>query len=583
MSNLTAIPTVADVRVLLRQMRRAQADLETVEAKRAAGGVPKNLHTTVSAFANSRGGVILLGVDEVSGFTVGGVRNPAAAQSEIQDMLAQMEPPVRGGVEVLQIDGKPIITVTVSETPRSLRPCYYKPNGIKSAHVRTGDADHPLTDLEIQRMLIERGQPRFDEEAVPEASYEDLDPVLVAALLKRRREKSARDAGLSDDEILRNLKVLVRHEGSWVPSIAALLALGKAPQSFFARLGGTLVVYPNTIANEPGPGGERFIDNVRLEGSIPYVLLDAQKALRRNMSRRRIVTGAAGTDAWEYPDTALREAIVNALAHRDLSPGARGAPVQIEKYPDRLVIRNPGPLFGTVRIEDLGLTTVSSARNATLMRILEDVVGPPGVEIVCENRGTGMGAMIRDLRLAGLTPPKFVSSASTFTATFPNHTLLDHDTLEWIRERGHAGIAEDLAMAIAALRKGQVLTNASYRKLTGVTDSRLAFQQLQHLVDIGIAARDGSRRAAKYRLAEDEDEDVVVGMPVGRRDRRNDIESFLRSNPLSQRIAVEQGTGLKRKAVDYYLRVLRSEGRVRMNGTERSRTSTYEVIARDPE
>lgn len=580
---MTAIPTVADVRAMLRQMRHAQADLETVEAKRAGGGVPKNLHTSVSAFANSRGGVILLGVDEASGFTVTGVRNPAAAQAEIQDMMAQMEPPIRGGVEILQVDGQPIITVAVSETPRSLRPCYYKPNGIKSAHVRTGDADHPLTDLEIQRMLIERGQPRWDEEPVPQASYDDLDPDLVAPLLTRRRTRSTRDAGLSDDEILRNLKILVRHDGAWVPSVAALLAVGMKPQSFFARLGGTLVVYPNSNAAVPGPGGERFIDNVRLEGSIPYMLLDALKALRRNMTMRRIVTGTSGVDVWEYPDTALREAIINAFAHRDLGPGARGAPVQIEKYPDRLVIRNPGPLFGTVRVEDLGLTTVSSARNATLMRILEDVVGPPGVEIVCENRGTGMGAMILDLRRAGLTPPQFQSGSSAFTATFPNHTLLDPETLQWIRDRGHAGIAQEMAMAIAALRQAQVLTNASYRKLTGVTDSRLATQQLQHLVDIGIAARDGSRRAAKYRLAEDEDEDVVVGMPVGPRDRRVEIETFLRSHPQSQRVDIENATGLATKATQYWLRVLSREGRVRLIGTERSRSSRYEVISRDPD
>jgi hypothetical protein len=124
---------------------------------------------------------------------------------------------------------------------------------------------------------------------------------------------------------------------------------------------------------------------------------------------------------------------------------------------------------------------------------------------------------------------------------------------------------------------------ASYRKLTGVTDSRLATQQLQHLVDIGIAARDGSRRAAKYRLAEDEDEDVVVGMPVGPRDRRVEIETFLRSHPQSQRVDIENATGLATKATQYWLRVLSREGRVRLIGTERSRSSRYEVISRDPD
>lgn len=124
-----------------------------------------------------------------------------------------------------------------------------------------------------------------------------------------------------------------------------------------------------TVTGADVRSGERFLDNVPLEGPIPITVQDALAALRRNMSRRATVRGARRIDTWEYPEAALREAIVNALAHRDYSPNARGTQVQIEMYPDRLLIRNPGGLFGPVSVDDLGEDGVSSARNATLVAV----------------------------------------------------------------------------------------------------------------------------------------------------------------------------------------------------------------------
>src|ERR1035441_6840995 len=103
-----------------------------------------------------------------------------------------------------------------------------------------------------------------------------------------------------------------------------MLALGKYPQRFFPALGLTFVVYPTTEVGEPGPSQERFLDNVRIEGTIPDMLRPTLDVLRRNMKRRSVVKGLYREDAEEYPDTAVREAVINALAHRDLSNGSRG-------------------------------------------------------------------------------------------------------------------------------------------------------------------------------------------------------------------------------------------------------------------
>lgn len=99
--------------------------------------------------------------------------------------------------------------------------------------------------------------------------------------------------------------------------------------------------------------GRRFLDNVSVDGPIPVMVRDSAAALLRNMSRHAVITAVGRRDQWEYPPDALRELIVNALVHRDLSPGSRGTQVQVERYPDRMRILNPGGLFGAVDVDHL--------------------------------------------------------------------------------------------------------------------------------------------------------------------------------------------------------------------------------------
>lgn len=172
-------------------------------------------------------------------------------------------------------------------------------------------------------------------------------------------------------------------------------------------------------AGQLGPDGERFLDNIAIDGNIPAMLKTAIGVLQRNMKRRSVVDGAFRVDQWEYPVEALREAIVNALVHRDYGPSARGAQVQVELYPDRLVVRNSGRLYGRIEPSDLGFVPSTSARNQVLLKVLEDAPAEAG-RTVCENRGSGISAMRISLENAGMVPPVFVDTISTFTVTLSN-------------------------------------------------------------------------------------------------------------------------------------------------------------------
>ena len=213
-------------------------------------------------------------------------------------------------------------------------------------------------------------------------------------------------------------------------------------------------------------------------------------ALQRNITRRAVVRGLFREDLWEYPETAIREALVNALAHRDLGSGARGMPVQVQMFPDRLVIINAGGLYGPVTVERLGEEAISSARNQVLMKLLEDTPAPGERYATCENRGSGIGAMLASLRQAGMGPPRFEDRIAAFQVTFPNDSLLDAATLRWLVQRGSAELTDSQRMGLALMRRGEALTNSVYRQVTGL-DSRVVTRELGDLVNRGLVEQAG--------------------------------------------------------------------------------------------
>lgn len=364
---------------------------------------------------------------------------------------------------------------------------------------RVGEGDYRMTPYEVQQLLASRGQPEDDLSPVPQASLADLNVPRVEAFVARLRRTRPSFAEETNLTALRRMRVIVPHPetGEMVPSIGGLLALGSYPQDFFPQLNVTFVHYPAAAgAND----GTRFVDNRSLDGSIPEMVQLAMQSLRANMRRRAVVRGAGREDRWDYPEPALREAIVNALVHRDYGPLARGSQVQIEMYPDRLVVRNPGGLFGPVNVDRLGAPGVYSSRNGALLRMLEDVVLPEDGRPICENRGSGLHVMVGALEAAGLSPPEFVDHLASFEVVFPHHTLMNDEALDWLRSLGPEELSNAQAFALLLMRSGAVFTNAEYRARF-LLDSRVATQELGHLVRRGLVQQSGTGRWMTYRLA----------------------------------------------------------------------------------
>lgn len=574
---IMALMNAADVMILIDGMRRVGNDTFRVEAKRARGGPPSRLWETISAFANAQGGIILLGIDERTGFAVTGVEEPRAHEAHLANLCStQMEPPVRAIIETVELEGRRIVVAEIPAVARRDRPTFYRGEGAyHGSYVRVSDGDRRLTEYEVASLLADRGQPVEDERAINRSTRADLDGDLVEGYLRRLRRDKPRLFQGGDDEALRLTRVLVPDESGQrlVCSTAGLLALGIHPQSFLPQVDLTLVVYPRTERGEPSAAGARFLDNVSFDGPIPAIADDAMARLRQRMARRSIISGVARRDVYEYPEEAVREALVNALAHRDLSAGALGAQVQVEMFPDRLEVRNPGGLHGPVSALDLLTKSTSSARNASLYKILENVPLPDGSGTVCENRGSGIRAMAAALRAAGMSLPQFQDEIAFFQVTFPNATLLDDETVAWLGGLGQRGLTDSQVQALAQMRHGEVMRNAVYRQVTGV-DSRVATAELRDLVSRGVIVDEGQRGTTVYQLAR-----PSAGVSRTKESQLADdreVPELVRSvwNALAAgpktRQQLQAELSLTQSTVLYRLRLLRAAGLVTATGPIRS-------------
>lgn len=439
---------------LVAEMRQIGNDRQSCEVKEAAGGLPRSTVETLSAFSNGSGGTLILGLSERNGFTPARGFDARRISDALSSACEELTPPVRPVIETLPFEGGLVVCASVAEMHPRDKPCYVTArNRYEGSFVRTSDGDRHLTSYEVDRLLEEHRQPTFDDEVVPEATVgDDLDARLVEGFLRRQRDLHPRILGsLPDDDILLDLHVARRDGEAMRPTIAGLMAMGRFPQKFFPRLNVTFTAFPGTDKAAPAGGGRRFLDSKTIVGPIPTMIEEAIESVVRNMRTGSVMEGAFRQDAPDYPPAAVREAVANALMHRDYSPESRGSQVQVNMYADRLEVLNPGGLYGDVTVDTLGVSGVSSARNQFLSNILETTPSEDGGFVV-ENRGTGYQEIERQLERASMTPPRPRSSTVSFSLTFdrrraPSATPgapsdVDAAIVSYLGEHGSASAAE---------------------------------------------------------------------------------------------------------------------------------------------
>jgi len=417
--------TTQELLELAENIRSIRAEKQTVEVKAASEGCPKRLYDTLSSFSNQEsGGVILFGMDERKKFKVTGVYDIQDLQQQVTEQCNQMEPPVRAVFTSAEYQEKWICAAEIPPVPYEKRPCYYKGKGlVKGAFLRVGEADLPMTDYEVYSYEAYRSHRHDDIRPVKKAILEELDQDRLSQYLLNRRVARPGFAKLSEERALEMMHITV--DGA--PTLAAVLNFALYPQGYFPQLAITCVVVPGTELGETSDDGERFIDNKRIEGTLSEMVEEAVAFCRRNMKVATVIDPQTGLrkDRTEYPLTAVREAVLNAVIHRDYSTYTEGTAIQIYMYRDRVEIHSPGGLYGRMTVEELG-TAHQDIRNPALAVMAEVLTG-------AENRYSGIPTMRREMAEQGLRAPRFESRPDEFVVTFYNASSGDVPENTWRR------------------------------------------------------------------------------------------------------------------------------------------------------
>jgi predicted HTH transcriptional regulator len=393
---------------------------------------PLALAKTACAFANGGGGTIIIGVRDKDKTLIGLEEGdiPLLQEKVANILYTMVEPSVASHITVHNLEGKLVLKVDIF--PGSMKPYHLKGKSEEEGtFIRVGSTNRK-TDIEaVEELRRQRMSISFDEVPVLEAKIEELDKENIKYyLLKRKEVRDIPEAEITV-EFLKKIRALKKINGRAYPTVGGILLFSNEPEKY---LSGAIV----RCARFKGVEMDEFIDQRIAIGPLFEQVEQVMDFFRRNVRRGARIEGVYRRERYEYPLGAVREAVVNALCHRDYS--RRGADVKFAIFDDRLEVTSPGALPPQVSLADLG-TGVSELRNRVIGRIFNEMG-------LIEGWGTGIRRIRKLIQERGLKPPEFKEHASFFKVIFYNEPLisdLDKDEkaiLEHIKKHGKAKARE---------------------------------------------------------------------------------------------------------------------------------------------
>lgn len=451
---------------LVRKIQSFNCEFQTIEVKTANQGCPKKLYDTLSSFSNQDdGGIIVFGLSEKDDFAVLGVYDVQDLQKKVTEQCKEMEPIVWALFSVCEIDGKMVVSAEIPGTDISERPVFYKGAGrMRGSYIRVGESDEPMSEYEIYSYEAFRKRIRDDIRVVSNAKLSLFDTEKLNEYISAVKSERINLANnVSDEEIMELMGITV----DGVPTLAGVMTFSKYPQGYFPQLCITAVCIPGLEMGDTDDEQVRFTDNRRITGPISEMLSEAVEFVRRN-SRYKTIIDRYGKriNKEEYPIKAVREAVLNALVHRDYSIYTENVPIRIEMYSDRMEIISSGGLYGRITIDSLGKVRPDT-RNAALANMLE-------ILHITENRYSGIPTICREFKQAGLPAPIFEVRRGEFTVIFKNDIYKSS-----LSEKGY-GSAKDIIAFCSIPRSRDEL-----QKFTGYSRYYTMSKIVQPLVDSG--------------------------------------------------------------------------------------------------
>ncbi len=434
---------------------------------------PAKLAETLAALANSDGGTLILGIAPRLRSS-SGLDDPQDAARALADAARLCNPPLVLPLpeEIALTDGRRVLVATV---PDGL-PHVYDLDGRYLG--RNGVQNRSLAADGLKRLLIERGQISYETLPVRGVTFADLDLEKVGRYLALVRTSLTG----SPEDILRDRGCLVQQDGAWAPTHAGVLIFGKTPPRH-AEI--TLVRYAGH-----GPSDQFLRKDVNL--TLPEAVQDAQMWLLANMRKGSKLEGSGREDFTEYPEEAVREAIVNAVAHRDYS--IQGEGIRIAMFADRIEFYSPGRLPGHVTVQNI--LDERYSRNPVIVQVLADLG-------MIERLGYGVNRMMYLMAERSLPEPVFKETSAGFLVTLfgPGDSMVMQkpargDVELWARQ----GLNERQVSALRYLTEHDSITNREFRELCPDVTDETARRDLADLVDRNLILKVGDKRATYYIL-----------------------------------------------------------------------------------
>ena len=349
---------------------------------------------------------------------------------------------------------------------------------------RVGSDCQPLIGDSLARFVRERENQSAEEQILAATSPADFDLRLINQALARQGRGTIRR-----DSIPRALVELgvalpgAPPVGTTIMTGAALL-FGTDPTKFIP---GAVVQVVRRVGVGPGPGPSQARES--LGGSIPLLLDRVLEFVGLHTKSFEIVIGTHRQVISEYPTEVLREAILNALGHRDYA--LTGATVDVTIWDDRIEVQSPGPLPGHITVENMRDEHYS--RNRRIMQVLK-VLG------LVEEYGEGVDRMFREMEARVMEPPSFTATTSSLTVTLRNRFIVSLEDQAWLALLGHVELSADERRILVTAKREDGITPRRGRQL--LPNARVE-SLLAGSVAKGLLVRVGHRGGTRYVLSDE--------------------------------------------------------------------------------
>ena len=422
---------------------------------------------TIGAFANTKGGVVIVGVSDTG--QIKGVSVGKATLTDWTNQISQSaEPRVIPEIEQVKMEGKEIAIIRIKEYP-------IKPVSIKGkCFRRVGSSNRAMTAQEISEMHLHSIGSSWDAFPAPDKTITDIDLKKVARYIKEANANGRRKIEDEPKDVLHKLEFVKNKRAAW----AAILVFGKEPQRPLSQS----AVHCGRFKIDK----TQILDDLMIETDLISQVDEVIKFITRHISVRYEFEGKPKRkEIWEYPLEALREAVINAVVHRDYSISSN---VQVEIYDDRIEIWNPGGLLPGITVEDLYKKEHKSVtRNKLIAQIFYDIG-------YIEKYGSGTIKIINLCKQNGLPSPEFKEVFGGFSVIFRK----DIYTEEYLHR---VGLNERQIKAVMYVKDKGKITNREYQELNSVSN-KTSYLELSALVEKRVFVVEGSGKKVVYKVTQ---------------------------------------------------------------------------------